>query len=72
VDQVGQKAVVPLPSDESDINAYLGDKSRAFPYLERSYVERSYWMTTLRVHPVVNSLRADPRFAAMMRRMNLE
>lgn len=54
------------------VYAYLGDKTRAFEYLERSYAERSYWMTTLRVHPVVDSLRGDPRFVEMVQRMRLE
>lgn len=54
------------------IYAYLGDTTRAFAYLERSYAERSYWMTTLKVHLVVDSRRADPRFADMMRRMKLD
>ncbi len=54
------------------IYAYLGERDRAFEFLERSYAERSYWMTTLKVHPVVNALRADPRFAEMIRRMKLD
>jgi hypothetical protein len=54
------------------IHTYLGDRHRAFEFLERSFAERSYWMTTLRVHPVVNSLRGDPRFAAMLGRMGLD
>jgi tetratricopeptide (TPR) repeat protein len=54
------------------IYAYLGEPERAFEYLETSYARRSYWMTTLKVHPVVDSLRADPRFAEMLERMKLE
>jgi tetratricopeptide (TPR) repeat protein len=54
------------------IHAFLGDTDRAFEWLERSYVERSYWMTGIRVQPVVDSLRGDPRFAEMLRRMQLD
>lgn len=54
------------------IYAYRGDKTRAFEYLERSYAERSYWMTALKVHPIVNALRGDPRFDEMMRRMKFD
>ncbi len=54
------------------IHAYLGDRDRAFEFLERAYAERSYWMTTLRVHPVVNSLRGDPRFPELLQRMGLD
>jgi hypothetical protein len=54
------------------IYAYMGEAERALEYLERCYADRSYWMTTLRVRPVVNSLRGDPRFDELLRRMNLE
>ena len=54
------------------IYAYLGDTERAFEWLERAYEERSYWMPTLKVHPMVDSLRGDPRFAALLARMRLE
>ncbi len=54
------------------IHAYLGDTDQAFAWLDRSYQQRSYWMTSLKVHPVVDALRGDSRFAAMMRRMRLE
>jgi serine/threonine protein kinase len=51
---------------------YRGDKDRAFAYLEKSYAEKSYWMTSIKVHPVVDGLRADPRFTKMLKRMNLD
>ncbi len=54
------------------IYAYLGDTENAFAWLERAYEERSYWMPTLKVHPMVDSLRGDPRFAALLARMRLE
>jgi TolB-like protein/predicted Ser/Thr protein kinase len=51
---------------------YRGDKDRAFAYLEKSYVEKSYWMTSIKIHPVVDGLRSDPRFAKMLKKMNLD
>lgn len=54
------------------IYAYLGDKEKAFEYLKKSYAEKSYWMTSIKVHPVVDSLRSDARFTEMLRKMNLE
>jgi hypothetical protein len=39
--------------------------------MEKSYAEKSYWMTSIKVHPVVDSLRSDARFAEMLQKMNL-
>ena len=54
------------------IRSYLGDADGAFAAMDRAYAERSYWMTTLRVHPIVDGLRDDPRFAAYLERLRLE
>lgn len=51
---------------------YRGDRDRAFAYLEKSYAEKSYWMTSIKVHPVVDALRSDPRFVKMTKKMNLD
>ncbi len=53
------------------ISGYRGDKDKAFAYMEKSYAEKSYWMTSIKVHPVVDSLRSDARFAEMLQKMNL-
>jgi serine/threonine protein kinase/tetratricopeptide (TPR) repeat protein len=51
---------------------YRGEKDRAFAYLEKSYAEKSYWMTSIKVHPVLDALRSDPRFARMLKKMKLD
>lgn len=52
------------------IYAGLGEKDRAFAWLERAYAERSNWLVGLKVDPRVDNLRSDPRFAELLRRMN--
>ncbi|HEX8174239.1 MAG TPA: tetratricopeptide repeat protein [Pyrinomonadaceae bacterium] len=52
---------------------YIGlkDKDRAFELLERMYEERSHMLAALKVFPVFDYLRADPRFSYLLRRVGL-
>jgi serine/threonine protein kinase/Tfp pilus assembly protein PilF len=50
----------------------LGQKDQAFEWLERAYKERDHWLETLKVHPWLDSLRSDPRFTALLKRIGLE
>jgi serine/threonine protein kinase/Tfp pilus assembly protein PilF len=49
----------------------LGEKDKAFEFLERAYEERDHWMYSLKVTPWLDSLRSDPRFTALLERMDL-
>jgi tetratricopeptide (TPR) repeat protein len=50
----------------------LGETGRALDFLERSFDERDARMVFLKVEPKWNNLRAEPRFAALIKRMNFE
>ena len=50
--------------------AALGKTDEAFQFLERAYETRSSWCIHLRSAPLVDPLRADPRFQALLHRMN--
>jgi len=53
------------------VHASLGQKDKAFEYIDRAYKERSPDLTYfLRADLRVDSLRTDPRFQDLMRRMN--
>lgn len=52
------------------VYAALGEKARAFEWLESAYEERSY-IQLLGVSPLFDSLRSDPPFADMLRRLGL-
>lgn len=52
------------------IYAGMGEKDKAFEWLEKTYQEREYWLQTMQVQPMFDPLRDDPRFAALVRRMN--
>ncbi len=50
----------------------LGDKSGAMDWLERAYEDRSAYMVYAKVDPLLDPLRADPRFIQLMKRMGLQ
>jgi len=49
----------------------LGDKDRAFEWLSKAVEERGQHVTWLKVNPLWDPLRSDPRFTDLLRRMNL-
>jgi serine/threonine-protein kinase len=50
----------------------LGDNQRALDWVEAAMDDRRGWVAYLRVHPVMDPLRSEPRFAALIKRMNFE
>ncbi|SPF56639.1 Serine/threonine protein kinase with TPR repeats [Candidatus Sulfopaludibacter sp. SbA4] len=50
--------------------AGIGGKEQALAQLEQAYQARSCWVTYLKVDPEMDSLRSDPRFQDLMRRIN--
>jgi TolB-like protein len=57
--------------DIAMIHVGLGEKDEAIEWLEKGYDERSYQMQNLKVEPTWDSLRDDPRFADLIRRVGL-
>jgi eukaryotic-like serine/threonine-protein kinase len=51
--------------------AVLGDKDKAFARLEKAYAEKSTTIRYLKVDPGFDSLRSDPRYADLLKRMGL-
>jgi tetratricopeptide (TPR) repeat protein len=49
----------------------LADKEKAFEWLQRAVTERSPSITTLKVDPVFDDLRSDPRFVFLIRQIGL-
>jgi serine/threonine protein kinase/tetratricopeptide (TPR) repeat protein len=57
------------PVEQAIVQMALGDKVKALDWTERAVDERRGWVAYLRVHPVVDSLRAEPRFDEIVKRM---
>jgi TolB-like protein/cytochrome c-type biogenesis protein CcmH/NrfG len=50
----------------------LGEKDKALAELNKSYENREASMRSLKIDPLLDPLRGDPRFADLMRRMGLQ
>ena len=59
------------PSYMAIVYIALGDKDQAFAALEQSYQLRSEHVLYLKVEPLVDPLRSDPRFASLLQRVGL-
>jgi DNA-binding winged helix-turn-helix (wHTH) protein/tetratricopeptide (TPR) repeat protein len=58
--------------DIADIHVALGDRERAFRWLDQAAAERAFHLIYLKVWPELDPLRLDPRFKALILRLGLE
>ena len=81
-DRVTARAMLPVitegwhqgrvsPYSVANIHVALGDHDEAFAWLERALEDRDRMMANIKVHPRLDPLRGDPRFASLLTRMNL-
>jgi len=68
-DMAREQYVSPYPL--ATLYAALGDKDRAFEYLEKVYDEHSYYVVWLNIDSAFDGLRPDPRFQDLLRRVGL-
>jgi TolB-like protein/DNA-binding winged helix-turn-helix (wHTH) protein/Flp pilus assembly protein TadD len=68
---IGRRRYVP-PSYLAIVHLALGDKEKAFEYLNKSYQDRSEQVLYLGVEPIVDPLRSDPRFDALLKQVGLK
>lgn len=69
--QVRSRQTYVCPYDMAIIHLGLGDKERALEGLEKTDQERDDWFLQLKVEPVMDNLRSDPRFQDLVRRVGL-
>jgi tetratricopeptide (TPR) repeat protein len=51
--------------------AWVGQPDKAFEWLDRAYAQRDGGLKGIKYFPLLRGLRGDPRFAAMLAKMNL-
>jgi hypothetical protein len=59
------------PTEPATVCALLGNRDEAFKWLEEAYQDHGFHLIYLKVSPDFDNLRSDPRYADLLRRMNL-
>jgi DNA-binding winged helix-turn-helix (wHTH) protein/tetratricopeptide (TPR) repeat protein len=57
------------PFDVACLYATIGDKDKAFEFLQKAYQEHNYRISVLQVEPQLDPLRDDARYADLVRRV---
>ena len=70
LDQLSKREYVPA-FHRAYIYTGLGDKERAFEWLERAYNDREWYLWLLEQETGVGPIRSDPRFPDLLRRIGL-
>jgi TolB-like protein/Flp pilus assembly protein TadD len=60
-----------LPTSFAWVHVGLGEVDEAFAWMERAVDRHDAWIHVLGSYPFLDPLRSDPRFPALMRRLNL-
>ena len=50
----------------------LGNNDEGFKLLDKAYEERDPTLCWLKTHPLLESIRSDPRYTALLKKMNLD
>jgi TolB-like protein/DNA-binding winged helix-turn-helix (wHTH) protein/Flp pilus assembly protein TadD len=72
IEQLQENSKRKTPFEVAQVYAGLGDKDRAFAWLDRAYEERFAFTWKVVIMPQFDGLRSDPRYVALVRRMNLD
>lgn len=54
----------------AEIHAQLGEKDQAFAALDRAFAIKDGGLLGIRLHPFLDPLRSDPRYPALLRKLN--
>ena len=60
------------PVELAQVYIALGDTEKALDWVEKTVDERRGWAAYLRVHPILDPLRAEPRFDELVQRMKFD
>ena len=55
----------------AEVYSFRNQPDEAFEWLERAYSERNSGLIIAKVDPLLKSLHNDPRFAALLKKLNM-
>ena len=71
LDEAIAKGAISNASDIAEVYAWRGEKDKAFKWLNKAYQRRDMSLAEIRILRSMDSLRGDPRYRALLRKMNL-
>jgi adenylate cyclase len=66
-----EKSKYVSPYDLAVVYTGLGDNDHAIEHLVKAYEQRAGWIIMLKVEPIFDPLRSDPRFLELLQRLAL-
>ena len=72
IERANKEDVPGMSLSIADIYFALGEDDQGFKWLERAYEKRERGMVSIKISPSYDSVRSDPRYKAMLRKMNFE
>ena len=71
LDEAIAKGAVSNASDIAEVYAWRGQKDKAFEWLNKAYQRRDMSLAEIQILRTMNTLRGDPRYHALLRKMGL-
>jgi serine/threonine-protein kinase len=71
LDQLEREFADTAPYQLAEVRAWRGEHDQAFAWLERARLKYDSGLIEIRYDPLLRTLRGDPRYAALLKRLNL-
>ena len=71
LDQAITNGATSNPYDIALVYAWRGEKNKAFEWLDKAYQRRDMGLSEVKLHRELDSLRGDPRYKALLSKMNM-
>ena len=54
------------------LHSARGETDEAFKWLDKAYEDHESWLCRIRILPYLEDIRSDPRYLALLKKMNLD